>query len=259
MTATNPNVGPASVQHSAVESERFGRPIARLSLDDEEAAADASVITRAFLDADVDVLVLRYPARHVSMFAELRRTGAFDLLYADTLQYWEWRSDRPLPAAAAMLHPGDLERLPDLVRAVFAEYPNHYAANPLLDADAALEGYVEWVVNAVAKGASRFLALDDGAGGSSAFAVIDEAEGRSNVSLAGVHPLHRRRGCYRELITGVMRHARSAGLAGLSISTQAHNATVMSTWSSLGWRPVRTFTTVHLVRSGLLDSASTRV
>jgi GNAT superfamily N-acetyltransferase len=250
-----------AVIDSPAESARFGLRVGRLLLAGA-GPVDARAIGDAVAAADLDLVVLRYPATAVDVFAKLQGLSDIDVLYADTLMYWEWHHDADRLIAAigddlrlvhlAMAHLGDA------VRDVFADYPNHYAANPLLDRDAAREGYVEWATTAVASGGAIANALVDADGTLVGFGVVDRTGPIADILLAGIHPTHRGRGNYSRLMAALMRNEVERGGVALAISTQAHHTVVMSTWARLGWVPTRTVTTVHLVRRGLLTEQRNR-
>ena len=202
-----------------------------------------------------DIVIVRYPAADVGRFFELARLADFEPIYADTLVHWRAAlasgrgPERPAGLGARAV---SRDETAALVRAVFADYPNHYAANPLLDRHAALEGYVEWATTLLDRGDAASLALVDDAGRDLAFALVDYGPEVADIRLAGVRPEDRGRGHYRALVAAVMQDAVARGRDAIEISTQAHNVAVMSTWARLGWVPTRAVTTVHLVRRGLL-------
>ncbi len=244
------------VVSSPSESARFGLHVGRLVISSGQ-RVDSAAIDRAVTSAELDVIVLRYPAVEVQLFAELSALSGFETLYADTLLHWEWRhvpGHTPHPVGASLrLTTVSADRVGDIVRTVFADYPNHYAANPLLGRAAALDGYVEWATTSVSSGDAIAHLLIDADGGSVGFAVVDRSAALPDVLLAGIEPAHRGRGRYGDLIRAVMHAEVGAGSTGLTISTQAHHVTVMAAWARLGWLPLRAVTTVHLVRRGLLD------
>ncbi len=244
-----------TVLASQSESDRFGRPVARLSLVDPTVNT-ATELERAADSTGADIVILRYPGVAAELFAGLTRFENYEPVYADTLLYWRWRDSEqqtlpPLVHGVAAVS-SDAREIADLVRAVFADYSNHYAANPLISPESALEGYVEWVTDLVASESAICLTLKNPGSANAGFAVIDYASDPPDIRLAGIVPAQRGQGCYRLLMTEAMRHARDTGSTELMISTQAHNVAVMSAWARLGWTPSSAATTVHLVRRGLL-------
>lgn len=231
------------IDPSPLESARFGLRIGRWVPAD----VDEQVET-----ADFDVVIVRRPAEWADRWADLARHDGYTALHADTLVFWEWRDDGgdlgPAPQTAS---DDDTHRLDELVRDVFERYQNHYASNPLLDPDAALEGYVEWATRTVATSGGALILTDDL--GPTGFALVDWTADPPDVRLAGVCQRARRRGEYGKFMLATMWSARDRGSARLQISTQVQNVGVQRTWSRLGWRPFAAFDTVHLVRADLLS------
>ena len=243
---------------SPPESARFGWRIGRLTVD-ELADLDELVagVRHAFEVEHLDMVILRAPADAVSLPARLAVLEGIRAVPADTLLYWEWSC-----GSATTPHPTTgietitaLDAIESLVTRVFPGYPNHYAANPLLSADAALAGYCEWAVSLVASGNSSCLVLPGTTTGSVAgFGIVDWAPDIPDVRLAGIVPESRGQGNYRRLVQAIMTMTQSRGLERLRISTQAHNVQPMRTWARLGWRPLRALNTTHLIDEDLLRS-----
>lgn len=245
---------------SPVESERFGVSLARVTVG-RRATDGAETWRRLALACDrtEDVLVVRRPSALVGCSAVLAATGRV-VLAADTLTYWDTAAtdlaeqpvvpDAPRMARADQVDRGELHAA---VADVFAGYTNHYAANPLLDRDLALEGYVDWVARtlhahpgagAVLLDGERVLGFGTwtiGAGG-------DHCE----FLLGGMRAEARGRGWYAMLLVETARAALAAGVPTVLISTQGANVGVQRAWARLGLRPLADFTTAHLVRAGLL-------
>lgn len=243
---------------SMSESLRFGRPIARLVIENE-VQLDATSLISSLEGYEADIVILRYPNRAANLFSHLMGLVSHEPLFADCLMYWECA----LPGTGSPLEVSDdldvrlanVGELGELVRPVFAQYPNHYAANPLFESAAVLEGYVEWVTALVASEQAQCLVLTDRKGDRVGFAVVDLGVAVPDIRLAGIDPAHRGRGRYRELIAASMNLVLTKGYDRIAISTQAHNVAVMSTWARLGWTPMRVLTTVHMVRKGLLPQS----
>jgi GNAT superfamily N-acetyltransferase len=251
-----------SCRRSALESDRFGVDVDRLTVP-----AGVDVPTSSLLfqvaESSADVIVLRYPADRVELFAELLDTGRTPI-FADTLVYWRLRvgSGQQVaadPAVTVISAPagqgagpivGD-DQLDDLIGDVFGDYRNHYLANPLFDRDRALAGYQEWARHSARAGG--VVALRAGAD-VLALATTGRTEGVVEIELAGVRAAARGRGLYALLLAGVEELAARAGASEVLISTQAHNVSVQRAWVRYGFEPVASFTTVHLVRAGLMPA-----
>jgi GNAT superfamily N-acetyltransferase len=246
-----PARGHITLVESELESARFGYRVSRLDLS---IAPDAD-LAAAIGECDFDVVIVRAHADDISGPARLASIPGFRAITADALLYWEWRDDgAPIDVAdsgvTARPTAGQAE-LERLVRDIFADYRNHYSANPLFDHDLALDGYCEWARTLVESGRASCTVIADG-DGPVGFGVVDLAPAVAEVCLAGVIPRARGRGRYRSLIAELMHERRADGRAAMRISTQAHNTTVMRTWARLGWLPRETLVTTHLVREGLL-------
>ncbi|MET7461363.1 GNAT family N-acetyltransferase [Nonomuraea sp. NPDC005501] len=244
---------------SPLESARFGRSVERLTVGaGSEDALDA--LREAVLASDADVIVLRYPAERVGWFAELTGLGSGatgrTALFADCLVYWSLRAGqgRP-PAPSPGLHTaqlGDPDAVGMLVADIFAAYGNHYLADPLFDAAAALEGYQEWAVRSAAEG--NCVALDDGSH-VLGLTTLEDGGPRTEILLAGVVSAAQGRGLYAHLLKAVEDHAVARGADEVVISTQSHNTRVQRAWARYGFAPVQAHITVHLVRTALLRPA----
>lgn len=243
------------IEPSPSDSARFGRPIGRLTLD--EAPSDLASFEAGIDDSGSDIVVLRYPASAVGLFQQLLRLKNYHAIYADTLVHWLWKAhsddETRLPDTTVSVKPVASVDLRQKVHTVFENYESHYAANPLLDHAAALEGYTEWVQGMMARGQGGCIEILDKDGLSAGWLIVDYSVSPADIRLGGIEPSHRGRGHYRELILEAMRMSLSRGCRELVISTQAYNTAVIGTWAKLGWRPDKVITTVHLVRRGLLD------
>jgi hypothetical protein len=238
---------------SMQESRRFGLRIGRIA-EDEVRDVDrlAAQVEDAFRLESLDVLILRVPAGTASLPARLASLGGIRAIPADTLLYWEWRAGPGCSDATAAEQLTDVDVLEQLVAKVFPGYPNHYVANPLLSAEGALAGYCEWAVTLLGSGGSTCLIVRSEVGAITGFGIIDWTPEVPDVRLAGIMPEARGRGEYRRLVKAMMAHTVSREGARLQISTQAHNIVPMRAWAHLGWQPLRTLTTTHLVREDLI-------
>ncbi|WP_067175700.1 GNAT family N-acetyltransferase [Microtetraspora niveoalba] len=236
---------------SPLDSARFGRSVERLTVS-AESAAELSDVRAAILASDADIIVLRYPAEYVGWFAGLTTLGR-TAIPADSLAYWRLRVGKGrAPDPAPGMWPGGTPAAAEvrrLVRDIFAAYGNHYLANPLFEAGAALDGYEEWALRSAAQGAC--VTVSDQAG-VLALATLEEDAARTEILLAGVVPQARGRSIYAHLLRVVEDRAASRGAAEVVISTQGHNTRVQRAWARYGFEPVQTVLTVHLIRDRLL-------
>ncbi len=248
------------VVSSPSESDRFGFGVGRLSVP---ACVDSfDEVARALDRApDLDLVVVRYAADHVGWFAHLEAIAGHAALHADTLQYWTkpvTPTSPARPADVARARRGtseDAALLAALVADVFASYRNHYAANPLIAADDALAGYVEWAGGFLDPAQSSrhvlFAEQDGSAVGIAAVATEDDV---LEIVLAGVASAARRSGVYAALLRDIEDLASDLGMRTVTISTQAHNTAVMRAWARHGFLPDHTIETVHLVHRAALEA-----
>lgn len=262
------SLGGAEVSHepSPAESARFGLRMARLTVGRAVAGDDAvvgSTVTALLARSVDDVVVVRYPAERLGLAAAPARSGR-DVLAAGSLTYWaapveEVAAGHGAPDAdLAVRTLAELRAgagvLDDLVADAFSSYGNHYAADPLLDAEAALAGYQEWARSSAERSPDDALVLLlDGRPVGMATVVESQAPGEHlEVLLAGLRTSAQGRGLYGTLLAAVAQAARDRGARRLVISTQSHNVRVQRAWVRAGLRPVAAVETLHAVRRGLV-------
>lgn len=235
------------IVESPSESRRFGLKVGRVEVDDVDAAAlQAAVLAGAW-----DCVVLRLPCGGERGVEALRLHG-LEPQQTDTLMTWSIplaECGVPMPSNLQYddARPEDATAIAALVQQVFRRYPNHYTANPLLDAKLALEGYVEWALSHIGH-PQRLCWVVRSSEGIAALSCSQQDEaGVATGVLHGVHPAHAGRGLYRGLIEGSLAHYRTAGCSRFRISTQAGNHTVQNLWARLGLRIESSRSTVHLM------------
>lgn len=261
-----------SFAESPLESARFGVGVARLTIgwdirpDGQGSVRSAAAdVTQILQRAHEDVVVVRYPAAALELAAAIARSGR-EVLPAGTLTYWSVRVDdvRPhvdvpgLDVLALSAFESSAERtalVEDLVADAFSGYGNHYAADPLLRPEAALEGYQEWATRTVTDRPhdALVLRLEGRPIGLATLLQNEVPVPHVEVLLAGLRPSAQGRGLYGRLLSAAVGVARERGTNFLVISTQAHNVRVQRAWSRLGLRPIAAFETVHAIRAGRLD------
>ena len=249
-----------TVAPSPLETDRFGLSVARVVVG-LDAEWDHFVITSlaAACARDEEVLVVRWASGLVQCGAALAASGR-DVLPADTLLYGVGATDLLVVAARGLAGelevrrgapaPADLDRV---VARVFGGYVNHYTANPLLDRDLALAGYVDWVRRTADTDPDDLGLLVHGTenvGVGTWF--VDPAGDFVEILLAGLVPEARGHGWYAALLGEVGRVASGLGVPRVVISTQAANLAVQRAWVTAGFRPFAAVTTAHAVRAGLL-------
>lgn len=224
-------------------------------------------LTHRLRSAPEDLLVVRWPSHSLTLGSAAGRSGR-SLIPADVLMYWESPAgrvalsddakDRPpfLSCESASVYEGDARAaIARVVEDSFASYGNHYLANPALDPQLALQGYVEWAMNVFAQSPDDVIIL---ARGEEAVGVATLARSSTGddleVLLAGIVAEHQSKGWYRYLLEAIDRMALERSRTRVIISTQAHNVRVQRAWARHGLRPFAAMTTVHAVLSATPDS-----
>jgi GNAT superfamily N-acetyltransferase len=234
-----------------LESDRFGLNVARASLGEGE--LDAGALARDLIRDRVDLAILRIPAGPDPGIAALQALG-FSPIHADTLVTHSCDLARHTPQD--LFNPsleirsavaGDAPGITELVQSVFAEYPNHYCANPLLSRHEIVAGYCEWALSHVgADNRTCWVAcLDDRIAGL-ACSAFDPETGRCQGVLHGVSPDFARRRIYTDLIRFTQSYFRQRGFSTLEISTQVGNLRVQRVWAREGFTLERAKDTYHV-------------
>ncbi len=243
---------PASVTESSVESDRFGLRIGRVHV-----LPDVDVDQLESACSGFDVVILRCAASEVGLPYRLLGLRDFRAFTADHLSFWRWEVGEPapivLPDGWSVGLSTDAAAVDAVMRDAFADYRNHYRANPLFDASAALDGYVDWAHTLMARSDAACTVLWDPTGDAVGVALVDWDSDVPDIKLAGISGRAQGRGRYGALLSYVMGLTVERSCQALTISTQSHNTNVMRAWSRLGFLPVDALATMHLVRGELLD------
>ena len=248
---------------SALESERFGLSVGRVVVGQQADEASAAARLTALLDdaeEPHELLVVRWPTHMVTLGAAAAASRRA-IIPADVLMYWETPAGALRPDPTALAEHGLRTAVPAtadddsraalerVVRDSFRDYGNHYTANPRLDRDLALAGYLDWATRSLAEDPQDVVLLlhDDRAVGVATLAV--GAGGRDlEILLAGLTGDTQGQGWYHHLLGGIGEQARARGCERIIISTQAHNLRVQRAWARAGLRPFGAVTTVHAMR-----------
>ncbi len=247
--------------HSEVESRRFGRSVARLTVP-FAADLDASLprVMELLASSVDDVVIMRYPSSQATWFATLLGTGR-DLLYADAMVYFERALAESVPEfpdgwdapdlRLAEGHEVDAEALVGVIPQIFDQFVNHYRANPMFDPDAAVAGYQEWVQNSLRR--DRVVCVIDERSGPQGFLALNVDAPRAELLIGGVAPPVRRRQAFTAILLRAARVAREAGCTSVVGPTHVQNVATQRVFGAAGYLPVASVTTVHAVRPGLLS------
>ncbi|WHZ19738.1 MAG: hypothetical protein OJF55_001887 [Rhodanobacteraceae bacterium] len=236
-----------------LESARFGLRVYRATLPD----LDPDTLFEEMVAKRVDLAIIRKPVRTPSGFHPIETRGLYPI-HADTLVSYECPLSEYEPRAVLNpnlrieeAQPQDRAGILALIQTVFAEYPNHYRANPLLSANAIVAGYAEWALSHL-DGADRiaWVARIDGQIAALACSAFDR-RGRCQGVLHGVHPDFSGRGIYTDLIRHTQHYFRERGYRKLAIQTQVGNLPVQRVWAREGFTFSEVYDTFHI--NALLD------
>lgn len=237
-----------------LESARFGLRVYRAT----PTRIDAEVLLAELIAERVDLAIIRTPV-HIPNGLQALEVRGLRPFHADTLVSYECPLSDYLPRARG--NPGcqieradaaDRDPILALVQTVFAAYPNHYRANPLLPADTTGAGYGEWALSHldgdhkiawVARVGNRIAAI--------ACSAFDDA-GMCHGILHGVHPDFVGGGIYTDLIRHTQHYFRERGFHTLRIQTQVGNLPVQRAWVREGFTFAAVFDTFHI--NALLDT-----
>lgn len=243
---------------SEAESKRFDLSIGRVVVGYE--AVPGPVLEQALRatisGAPEELLVVRYPAGLSRLGAVVGDTGR-RVLPADVLSYWEVSSevlanvsddvDPSLRVVAGEVTDAARRALGVVLVDSFRGYGNHYTANPALDPELALAGYLEWAMGAFERDPHNAILLthnDTPVGAST----LTEGDGHLEIELAGMTGASQGQGWYRVLLSGIGQEALRRGLETVIISTQVSNIRVQRAWVRAGMKPFAAVTTLHVMR-----------
>lgn len=243
---------------SDVEANRFGLSVERVvvgtnATDSHQLSADFAAVLG---DTVADLVIARWPS-HLSSLGAVAASSGRHVIPADVLMYWEIPAQRlaasaeQLPAGYVIEHPASSstaaeDAISEVISDSFKGYGNHYTANPALDPDLALAGYLEWAVSALRESPSNVVLLRHGAT-PVGVATLTASDADLEVELAGMTSATQGQGLYRFLLAAVGETALARRHDRVIISTQAQNIRVQRAWARLGMRPFGAITTTHLV------------
>lgn len=239
-----------------LESSRFGLRTFRATPE----AVDTASLFGELCTKGADLAILRVRPEQAPAVRALDRFGLAPI-HADTLVGYACNLEaiEPLPPAAdgftiESAGDGDRAAIGELVDTVFAEYPSHYTANPLLVRRDVVAGYREWALSHLSGGNRiTWVARAGGRVAAIACSALDTGDGECQGVLHGVHPDFARGGIYTALIRHTQGYFRGLGCKRLTIQTQAWNIPVQRVWAREGFALAEVFETFHV--NALLDPA----
>jgi len=167
-------------------------------------------------------------------------------IHADTLLYFSRELEgshvnfRHSGSFYVSTEPIPSDELRDLILATFADYQNHYSANPDLPSGAVQAGYAEWAFNTLTSEDGHLVTLRNKEI-VVAFIVYSlfrhiGGEVHAEVLLNGTHPRFRNLGLYGVAFQGSLADAASRGARRMWISTQSSHRAMIRTWEKAGLR-----------------------
>jgi hypothetical protein len=237
-----------SIYFSPIETKRFGLRVYRGIIND----INPLEILSAVIKENIDVAIVRIPAGKENALTRLEETG-IPFLVSDSLVYYYLNLER---ITLKGLRNKDLEFVEykqehhniinNLVSEIFADYKNHYFANPLFSLNLT-EAYSEWAQSYVThkamgkwgwlvKRGDRFIG----------FATCDIDKDKCEIVLNGIIPQERRLGVYSDLVNFIQRFSKNIGCSILKTSTQLQNYSVQRIWNREGFVIEGAFHTVHI-------------
>lgn len=239
------------VRISEVESRASGLAVGRLEVWPPESACGQDVI--ALIEASgLDVVIVRLGAEAIN-FAAALDTEIYASWQADTLLYFTITAE-PLaagcePDALVPMVPGDESDADALVGRIFADYRNHYSANPALSRINVVAAYQDWTRAVLGTDGSAVFKSLGNSGAPAGLCVTDISdESFDEILLAGIVPEERGHGAYPRMLKMVGARAQAAKKESVVISTQAANLGVIRAWCRLGFLPTVALNTIHVVR-----------
>jgi len=236
---------------SVVETEKFGFPIRRVNVG-EQFAEDIdrlrSVCSLRHLD---ETIFLQFDSTQHWIRRFLTNFPGQIVTSPDT-NYWMMDSKRsplnykktPDSVELAIDIAGieDIATVEEAVRDIFHSYKNHYSSNPRLDKIDATSAYVDWARSSVLAGTGMITFLLKNRDRCIGYALVESKLTSANVLLAGILPEFEGSGAYRNFLICIIEKLQ----VDTYISTQSSNIRVQRSWATIGFRPVRTISTIHL-------------
>jgi hypothetical protein len=238
------------MQHSLVESRRFGLRVFRAGL---LAELDAAALRRGLLDNRADVLIFRLPAERQAQLHRLSDLG-FEFIVADVqvryvagLRRHAAAGRRPSALSFEPCTPADFAALDETVSAVFRDYASHYHANPLFKPEDILAGYREWARSFVQpEDAGRGAWLVKRRGQCVGMLALTFEGDECGAVLAGVTPDARDGRVIVDCTRFVPAVARERGCRRVAAPVLVRNYAMQKALVREGFEPASAWLTVHI-------------
>jgi hypothetical protein len=240
------------IHYSEIESKRFEFNIHRGLLTKVNLEQIQSYLSKH----NPDIAILRINASEINACYQLGELDDYQLIFADALVYYNYDLTK-ISNAYVLRNELEFELLTndnkdivlDLVPLIFADYSNHYSANPLLEKPKMIEGYIEWAQSYIHGNISdriSWLVKRNLQVIGFATCSFNSETGVSEGVLYGVHPNHAGGGVYTDIIKYTKNYFHHKGFKYMKVSTQLHNYAVQKVWSREGFVLENAFYTFHL-------------
>lgn len=242
------------------ESARFGHSTDRITIGAQAHERTSNLIRLTAIagnlirESSAVIKIVRFPSECLPLFRNLTNIPG-RLIPAGALMYWEYAAGNQVPLVPGdntevLTSPANSQQL-DAVMAVvkdsFDGYVNHYSVNPLIPAGIISDGYMEWARGTISNPSSLVFTMRNDDNKVVGAAVISVVDGIWEIELASIARAAQRRGYYLRLISRVLTEAHDRGAARVVISTQSHNIAVQRAWVRLGFSPILSIDTVHII------------
>lgn len=235
------------VTFSHIESEAFGLRVGRLEFGPSVTLGD-SHIADLIAESDCEAIVLRYPSDRLRLASVLVNRG-FTCVAADTLIYMSVACGRRDFVPVEIASPETATDAAQVVAQAFAGYENHYAASPRFNGISAAEAYVDYVVRAISDPRYVVHIQRDTSGKPMGFNMFDVSSSTFvEACLIGVAPEARRQGVFENLFNAMSDHVSKHGIPTIVTSVQTANVGSLRAHTRLGYLPVMSINTVHVMK-----------
>ena len=238
---------PSGVYLSAIDSERFGFPIARVGWMNPEALPEANRFCRA---NGVRLLMTKCNAEATGTIQALEHDG---FRFMEAINIYERNvADLAIPADKGEIvvrsaTADEAEAIAIVGGEAFRGYPSHYRSDPRLDPAKSDDIYVDWVRRScLSRDVADVVLVAELEGDPVGIFTIKRYDPKdADTGLAGVVPRARRHGVLEALILAALRWTKAEGAKYLLGLMQMNNIAVLRVTIRLGFFPRSSFFTFH--------------
>ncbi len=211
---------------------------------------NAAVLAKEIIDNEVDIAILRIPAKYQTDLWKLFNIG-YNTIIADCLVEYTFKinRDKVIPEINAAIEyiPATVDNKKDiykLLEATFSSYSNHYSSNPFLKGDLFFDSYKDWVDSCISENGLSFLIKYEG---KNAAFFSGKIENNCFVfGLGGVHSDFEGCGIYLDAARRFPYLAAEKGAKICRTGTQIQNHVVQKQLSLAGWALSYSWITIHI-------------